>query len=84
MLEILPLFRQYTPYVRLVFCLLAVLVLLWDVTLVCTALYFHIMIEKVVATSAAVLLWFVLYRAIYVHSWSPGLPGDGPFKVFFS
>jgi hypothetical protein len=23
---------------------------------------------------------FVLYRGIYIHSWSPGLPGEGPFK----
>ena len=38
------------------------------------------MIEKVVACCAAVLLWFVLYRGIYVHPWSPGLPGEGPFK----
>ena len=32
---------------RLLFCGLAALVLLWDVMLICTALYFHIMIEKV-------------------------------------
>ena len=31
----------------MLFCGLAVLVLLWDVMLICTALFFHIMIEKV-------------------------------------
>lgn len=71
---------NYTPHVRFLFCLLSALCLLWDVMLICTALYFHIMIEKVVASCAAVLIWFVLYRVIYIHPWSPGLPGEGPFK----
>ncbi len=82
--EFLHLRRRYlahTPKVRVLFCLMAALALLWDGMLICTALFFHIMIEKVVAACAAVLLWFVLYRGIYVHpSWSPGLPGEGPFK----
>ncbi len=81
--EFLHLRRAYlahTPKVRVFFCLMAALTLLWDVMLVCTALFFHIMIEKVAAACAAVLLWFVLYRGIYVHPWSPGLPGEGPFK----
>jgi hypothetical protein len=50
-------YKKYTTHVRLLFCMLAGLVLLWDVMLVCTALYFHIMIEKVVASCAAVLTW---------------------------
>ena len=73
-------YRKHTTKVRVLFCLMALLVLLWDVMLVVTGLYFHIMIEKVVASMAAVLLWFVLYRGIYIHPWSPGLPGEGPFK----
>ena len=71
---------NYTPHVRFLFCLMAILCVLWDVMLICTALYFHIMIEKVVASCAAVLVWFVLYRVIYINPWSPGLPGEGPFK----
>ena len=48
-----------------------------------TILYFHIMIEKVVASCIAITLWFVLYRGLYTTSWSPlfRLPGfEGPFK----
>jgi hypothetical protein len=49
-----------------------------------TILYFHIMIEKVVACCIAVVLWFVLYRGLYASSWSSAyfqLPGfEGPFK----
>ena len=74
---------KLTPYVRLLFCFLAVFALIWDLMLFCTILYFHIMIEKVVASCIAVVLWFVLYRGIYTTSWSSlfRLPGfEGPFK----
>jgi hypothetical protein len=41
------------------------------------------MIEKVVASCIAVLLWFLLYRVIYAQTWTSLLrqPGyEGPFK----
>merc|ERR1711936_399596 len=38
------------------------------------------MIEKVLASSAAVLVWFGLYKFMYKQSFSPGLPGEGVFK----
>ncbi len=72
-------YLAHTPTVRLLFCLMGCLVLLWDVMLVCTALFFHMMIEKVLATGCAVLVWFVLYRGVYANAW-PGLAGAGPFK----
>jgi len=74
-------YSTFTSAIRVLFCLLALLTLLWDVMLVCTALYFHIMVEKVTACCCAVVLWFFLYRMIYVGPLSPGLPGEGgPFK----
>lgn len=73
-------FSTSTPYVRILFCLLAFVSLLWDLMLLSTLLYFHLMIEKVVASGVAVLLWFSLYKCLYKHELSPGLPGDGPFK----
>lgn len=76
-------YTKLTPYVRTLFCFLSLFVFLWDVMLICTVLYFHIMIEKVVASCIAVLLWFVLYRGLYTTAWSPlfCLPGfEGPFK----
>jgi len=69
-----------TPLVRLLFCLMALLMILWDFMLLITVLYFHMMIEKVVASGAAVLVWFGLYKFIYKQSFSPGLPGEGLFK----
>ena len=76
-------YAKYTPYVRALFCSLAIFVCLWDLMLFTTILYFHIMIEKVVASCIAIMLWFVLYRGLYTTSWSPllRLPGfEGPFK----
>ena len=32
------------------------------------------------ASGAAVLAWFGLYKFIYKQSFSPGLPGEGIFK----
>ena len=34
----------------------------------------------VLASGAAVLAWFGLYKFIYKQSFSPGLPGEGLFK----
>merc|ERR1719228_1583859 len=73
-------FPKRTPYVRLLFCLMAILMLFWDFMLLLTVLYFHMMIEKVVASACAVLTWFVLYKFLYTQSLSPGLPGEGIFK----
>ena len=73
-------YPENTPWVRAVFCLLAVIISLWDFMLLCTVLYFHMMIEKVVASGLAVLSWFALYKFFYRQDFSPGLPGSGPFK----
>ena len=74
-------YAQFTKYVRMMFCLMSVLVLIWDLMLFNTVLYFHMMIEKVIATCLAVLMWFALYRGILTQTWSSGLPGqNGPFR----
>ena len=73
-------YKSYTPWVRLLFCVLALFVALWDIMLYFTSLYFHITLEKLIGASIAVLVWFLLYRVIYTKKWSPGLPGEGMFK----
>jgi len=73
-------YSKRTPWVRGVFCLMAVLVTIWDFMLLCTVIYFHMMIEKVIASGVAVLTWFVLYKFFYTQALSPGLPGAGIFK----
>lgn len=73
-------YKVYTPWVRFVFCLLTMLVTLWDIMLYFTLMHFHITLEKIIGASIAVLTWYFLYRVIYVQSWSPGLPGGAMFK----
>ena len=73
-------YKSYTSWVRLLFCVLALFVALWDIMLYFTSLYFHITLEKIIGASLAVLVWFLLYRVIYTSKWSPGLPGEGMFK----
>ena len=68
-------YRKHTITIRVLFCLLSLLLLLWEIMIVCTIIYFHLMVEKVIATSLAVITWFILYRVIYIQKWSPGLPG---------
>lgn len=73
-------YKDYTPYVRFLFGILALWVTLWDVMLFYSVLYFHITLEKVLAACLAIFVWFLLYRVVYTKSWSPGLPGDGAFN----
>ena len=39
-------YPKATPVMRLLFCLMAILMLLWDFMLLVTVLYYHMMIEK--------------------------------------
>jgi len=47
---------------RLLLCLL---MLVWDVMIICTSLYFHTFLEKVLGTLCGVGAWYLLYRVIY-------------------
>lgn len=74
-------YEKYTPYIRLLLILIAMFQILWDIMLVCTMLYYHIMIEKFLGGSVAILTWFLTYRLWYAHpKLLPRLPGDGIFK----
>lgn len=73
-------YDKYTPYVRALFIAMTALQLLWDVMLVCTMLYYHKMIEKVLSGIFAILTWFFTYRAWYpVNSLLPSTVGQGKF-----
>ncbi|KAL2716312.1 hypothetical protein V1478_013988 [Vespula squamosa] len=73
--------KIFTPYLRALFVVMTMQQLLWDVMLVSTVLYYHIMIEKFLGGIAAVLTWYVTYQWWY-KSPKNGLPppGDGLFK----
>ncbi|KAG5880679.1 hypothetical protein JTB14_028434 [Gonioctena quinquepunctata] len=74
-------YEKFTPYIRLLFISIAVIQILWDVMLLSTMLYYHIMIEKFLAGALAVLTWFFTYRMWYAKPFLiPKLPGEGEFK----
>ncbi|GLG97221.1 Fat storage-inducing transmembrane protein [Gryllus bimaculatus] len=74
-------YEQFTPYIHSLFIGMTCLCILWDVMLVSTMLYYHIMIEKFVSGAIAILMWFVTYRYWYaLPKVYPNLPGDGLFK----
>lgn len=74
-------YEKFTPYVRAFLIGIAVLQLLWDVMLVSTILYYHIMVEKFISGIIAILTWFVTYRVWYtIPNIFPNLPGQGIFK----
>lgn len=73
--------RALTPYLRGLFVVMTLQQLLWDIMLVSTMLYYHIMIEKFLGGIAAVITWYITYRWWYKLP-KTGLPapGDGLFK----
>lgn len=74
-------YENFTPYVRGFFIAIALLQLLWDVMLVSTILYYHIMVEKFISGIIAILTWFVTYRVWYtIPNILPNLPGEGIFR----
>lgn len=78
-------YEKYTPYIRALFVAITLLQLLWDLMLVTTMLYYHIMIEKFLGGACAVLTWYFTYRVWFKSaSVFPKLPGEGAFKYIKS
>lgn len=74
-------YEKLTPYIRGSFIAITIFQILWDVMLVCTMLYYHIMIEKFLGGTAAIGTWFLTYRVWYsMPRVIPKLPGEGVFK----
>ncbi|XP_071451720.1 acyl-coenzyme A diphosphatase FITM2 [Hetaerina americana] len=71
-------YGKFTPYVRGLFIAMTCMVVLWDVMLISTILYFHIMVEKFISGAIAIIVWFVTYQWWYSSlSYPPPSPGDG-------
>ena len=76
------LYSKYGGLAKVAFIGLTLLTILWDLMIIMTACYFHVMIEKVLGGLIAASMWFITYRGIYTMNsdLSPGLPGLGLFK----
>lgn len=74
-------YDKFTPYIRGNFIIITLFQILWDVMLVTTILYFHVMIEKFIGGICAILTWFFTYKFWYNQpKILPRMPGDGLFK----
>ena len=75
-------YNKLTPFIKINFILISVLTLLWEIMLLATFLYFHTIIHKLIAASAAIICWFLTYKTFYLQSTSPGLPGRGAEIIY--
>ena len=56
---------KLTFVVTVLFSTLCALSILWDFMIICTIMYFHTIPEKVIGTSIAVSVWFIVYKKLY-------------------
>lgn len=69
-----PRFRMDEALANFLFVCCCSLMLLWEVMLVCTSIYFHTVETKVIGTLAALASWVVTYKFWYEKGFSPGIP----------
>ncbi|KAG7205649.1 hypothetical protein KM043_007605 [Ampulex compressa] len=73
--------KALTPYLRGLFVAMTLQQLLWDIMLVSTMLYYHIMIEKFLGGVAAIITWYVTYQWWFkLRKTGLPSPGDGLFR----
>ncbi|XP_046397156.1 acyl-coenzyme A diphosphatase FITM2 [Ischnura elegans] len=71
-------YEKFTPYIRGLFIAMACMMVLWDVMLISTILYFHIMVEKLISGVIAIAVWFFTYQWWYsTLKYPPPPPGEG-------
>lgn len=74
-------YPKLTPYIRSLFIIITCLVIIWDIMLITTVLFYHNMLEKLLAAITAVVTWYLTYYLWYVNpKILPSPPGDGLFK----
>jgi len=62
---------SFKPYLEYLSCGLAFLILLGEIMILCTSLYFHTFMEKLVGTLCGLGSWYLMYRKLYQGSWHP-------------
>lgn len=74
-------YPKLTPYIRTLFILITALVIIWDIMLVTTVIFYHNMIEKLIAAFTAIISWYITYYLWFPNpKLFPPLPGEGLFK----
>lgn len=76
-------YNVYNVPAKIVLMFMTMLCMLWDLMILMTSVYFHVMVEKVLGGLIAAFTWFVIYRGLYKSVSFIGLPGNGLFKYNF-
>lgn len=66
--------KHLSPLIDAFFTGSALLLLLWEFMLLCTTLYFHTVLQKVLGALIAFFTWYITYEIWYKNGLSPGLP----------
>jgi uncharacterized membrane-anchored protein len=61
------LYTKYSLPLRIIFIAITVLSLIWDFMLLQTSMFYHTMLQKLVAALWAFFAWFMTYRYIYKY-----------------
>lgn len=68
------LYRKFATPIRIMFIFLTVLCVVWDFMLIQTALFYHTMIQKLIAALWATAVWYILYYHLYKYVLRRPLP----------
>ncbi|XP_050543821.1 acyl-coenzyme A diphosphatase FITM2-like [Daktulosphaira vitifoliae] len=80
LIELKSAYINMTPFIKLLFLIIALFVAIWELMLLTTMMYFHRMPEKLLAGFIAMFTWFLTYRLWYPSEFLPLLPGQGFFN----
>jgi hypothetical protein len=73
-------YRELKSYIRISFLVLGILTLIWEMMLLSTFLYFHLMLHKLIAAIFAIIAWFLTYKKLFTKppiAFFPCIPGYG-------
>jgi len=59
------------PYLEYLSCGLALLMLLGEIMMLCTSMYFHTFLEKFFGTICGLGSWYLMYKKVYQGAWHP-------------
>lgn len=66
--------KSLKPYIEINFIFISFLVILWEIMLLSTFLYFHTLIHKLIAACVAIACWYFTYKYFYLKKLSFILP----------
>jgi len=76
-------YEKFDVPAKVALIVMTCLSIIWDIMILMTAIYFHVMVEKVIGGLFGVLSWFLVYKVLYKNVSFIPVPGQGLFKYSF-